>query len=419
MRTRAIFVLGLLTVAGCGDLAVIPNTTAATTASGAGNNGGGSATPDTGNPNGTAPAADPNAVANPNAVVAPAPSDPNAAVPSAGRTDWLTIKGNQFMRNGKVWIGRGVTMHDTRSCDFCTSKSPDVAEMKRRIDDAVTNWHVNFIRLLLEMYPSAAYTDGGGGMRVQWDTFVNDPNYLHDIEEIVQYIGSKPGVYVMLSLWKDPGFTVASSTVQGGLPTAESAKLAATLASTFQKDAQVMIAVANEPESNFDDSQDASCLAAMDSSVAAVRKVEDAANAKHHIVAVQGTAQWGRTITYYVNHPVNVDNGDNVAYETHPYTAQSNFQASLLTPAQTIPVIIGEFAPANPYMTQADATALMSAADTANIPWTAWDYHMHCNSYGTENMLLNVTDNNQCVPNVPLTPSAWGLVVKNHIVGVQ
>src|SRR5687768_7323688 len=42
------------------------------------------------------------------------------------RTDWLTIKGNKFYREGKVWTGRGVTIHDTRSCDFCTARKPNV-----------------------------------------------------------------------------------------------------------------------------------------------------------------------------------------------------------------------------------------------------------------------------------------------------
>lgn len=419
MHTRAIFIMSLACLTGCGGLATIPNDSQTkSTANGAGTDSSDTSTGSSTGGSSTGGSSTGGSSVNANDT-APMQTDPNAAVPSAGRTDWLSIKGNTFYRNGKVWIGRGVTLHDTRSCDFCTYQKPDTTEIKRRIDEAVNNWHVNFFRLLLEMYPSAAYTDGNGGMRVQWDTFLNDPGYFHDIQDIVQYIGSKPGVYVMVSLWKDPGFTTASATVQGGLPSAESAKLAATLADTFKNDAQVMLAVANEPESNYQGAQDASCYAAMDASVQAIRKVEDDAKTTHHIVAVQGTAQWGRTITYYVNHPIDVDKGDNVAYETHPYTAEANFQASLLTPAQTIPVIVGEFAPASPYMSQADAVALMNAADKANIPWAAWDFHMHCNTDGTQNMLLNVTDNNVCVGGTALTPTVWGQAVKSHITGVQ
>ena len=423
---------GTGTGAGTGTGTGTGTATGSGTSAGAGNGTGTSPTTTGTDPNAptTPTATTPPAAGTASSSTAPLPSGVSAAaqtggqpvddgiIPQPNRTDWLKIQGNKFITStGSTWLGRGVTLHDTRSCDWCTSHSPNVPELKRRVDAAVHDWHVNFIRLLLQSFPAATYPDGSGN-RVQWATMLADPQYLHDIQEIVEYIGTKPGVFVEVSLWKDPGFTdgTNSAVAQSGLPTAASNKELAKLATLFAKDAHVMFGVANEPE-EYVDTLEANCVSAMSTAVQTIRAVENSLGTPHHIVAVQGTEGWARLISYYVTHPVA---GDNVAYETHPYTAATNFENNIWTPAQTLPVIIGEFAPsvaAN--MNLADCELMMQQADAHNVPWAAWDFHSSCNSRsGTNNMLLQETG--KCVYGIPLTPSAgWGQAVQAYILGKQ
>ena len=347
----------------------------------------------------------------------------DGVIPKPNRTDWLKIQGNQFIKaDGSVWQGRGVTLHDTRSCDYCTSRAPNLPELKRRVDAAVNEWHVNFIRLMLQSFPAAAYVDANGGARVQWATLLADPNYLHDIQEIVGYIGTKPGVFVEVALWKDPGFTEGANpkTAQGGLPTAATNAELVKLTTVFANDAHVMFGVANEPE-QYEDALQPACVSAMSAAVKAIRDQEAAMGTPQHIVAVQGTQGWARLISYYVDHPVA---GTNVAYETHPYTPTGNFATNVFNPAKKLPVIIGEFAPSmTAGMTLADCQNMMQQADAANVPWAAWDFHTNCNSRNGDNMLLQTKDAQgaeyKCVYGVPLVTTTWGQAVHDYIRSKQ
>jgi endoglucanase len=296
-----------------------------------------------------------------------------------------------------VWHGRGANLADTRSCNACAYQQPDVNEVLRRIDELVDNWHATFIRVDLESYATA---DG----RVTWAGVLSDPQYLADIETIVSHIEAKPNVYVMLSLWVDPSFTSM------GWPTTQTGTEWTKLAQIFNGHPRVLYGLVNEPQSNYDGSLDSQVWSAMNQTVASIRSVEDAAGSPHHVIAVQGTGGWSRRLDYYVTHPITAGGGDNIAYEVHVYDPASSFSSEWETPAQTLPVIIGEFGPASGYMTESDCSTLMSAADSAQVPYLAWTFHMRCDP----NLLMD-NSGGGCGINMPLQPTSWGTLLKNHL----
>ena len=310
---------------------------------------------------------------------------------------WLQTSGNRLLRSdGRAWHGRGANLHDTRSCDACTYEAPSVAEVERRIDELVDVWKANFIRLDLESYASSSG-------RVQWQTVLDDPGYLADVGTIVDYIATKPGVYVMLSIWLDPSLSSM------GWPQRATNLELATLAATFASAPHVLFGVCNEPQSNSDGALDAQVWTAMNDAVAAVRAVEDEVRVPHHIVAVQGTRDWGRQLDYYLTHPITAGGGTNVAYETHVYDSATDFPALFETAAKTLPVIIGEFGPSQG-MSEADALALQQAAEQMEIPHLAWTFHMRC----SPNLLVD-NSGGGCGVGMQLQPTSWGNLVKNRL----
>jgi len=311
---------------------------------------------------------------------------------------WLHTAGNHIYNDdGTVWHARGANIADTRSCNACAYSAPDVNEVLRRIDELTDNWHANFMRLDMESYASA-------GGRVTWADVLQDPSYLNDIQTIVAHVEAKQNVYIMLSLWVDPTFTTS------GWPTTATGQEWTLLAQTFKDDPHVLFGLVNEPQNNYDGSQDAQVWTAMNNTVANIRAAEDAAGGPHHIVAVQGTGGWSRRLGYYVTHPITADTGDNIAYEVHVYDPQANFQSEWVTPAATIPVIIGEFGPASGYMTNADCSALMTQAEQLEVPYLAWTFHMRCDP----NLLVD-NSGGGCGVNMNLQPTAWGTLLKNQL----
>ena len=309
---------------------------------------------------------------------------------------WLHTSGNHILHSdGRTWHGRGANLHDTRSCDACTYEPPSVAEVERRIDELVDVWKANFIRLDLESYASSSG-------RMQWQTVLADPGYLADIGRIVDYIGTKPGVYVMLSIWNDPSLSSI------GWPQAATNSELATLVATFASAPHVLFGVSNEPQSNSDGALDAQVWTAMNAAVAAIRAVEDEVRVPPHIVAVQGTRDWGRQLDYYLTHPITAGGGTNVAYETHVYDPEIDFPALFETAAKTLPVIIGEFGPSQG-MSEADASALQQAAEQMEIPHLAWTFHMRC----SPNLLVD-NSGGGCGRGMPLQPTSWGKLVKDR-----
>ena len=320
----------------------------------------------------------------------------NSTSNDSAASAWLRTSGNRILRSdGRTWHGRGANLHDTRSCDACTHEPPSVPEVERRIDELVDVWKANFIRLDLESYASSSG-------RVQWQTVLDDPGYLADVGSIVDYIATKPGVYVMLSIWNDP--TLSSI----GWPQGTTNYELATLAATFASAPHVLFGVSNEPQSNSDGALDAQVWAAMNAAVAAIRAVEDEVRVPHHIVAVQGTRDWGRQLDYYLTHPITAGGGTNVAYETHVYDPATDFPALFETAAKTLPVIIGEFGPSQG-MSETDASALLQAAEQMEIPHLAWTFHMRC----SPNLLVD-NSGGGCGRGMPLQPTSWGKLVKDR-----
>lgn len=298
--------------------------------------------------------------------------------------------------DGAIWHGRGANVHDTRSCEACTAFAPSVAEVNRRIDALVDDWGANFVRLDLESYRDA------GGFRVHWGGPLEDAGYLADLVAIVDHIGTKPGVYVLLSLWIHPSFTSV------GWPSAETRAVWTQLATTFADRPHVLFGLVNEPEFNFDGAQDAAAWTAMNDTVAAIRAAEVAAGGLTHVVAVQGTGAWARRLGYYVSHPITAGGGANVAYEVHVYDPASEFDGLFVQPAATLPVIIGEFGPAN--MTLDDTAALMAQAEALEVPYLAWTFHMRC----PPNLLVD-NSGGACGVGMPLEPTAWGRQLKDRL----
>jgi endoglucanase len=239
---------------------------------------------------------------------------------------------------------------------------------------------------------------------VHWAGLLSDSGYFDDIKEIVAYLTAKTGVYVLASLWIDPTFSSA------GWPTANTITEWQAIAAAFLDNPKVMYGLCNEPQNNFDGSQDAQVWTAMNNAVAAIRAVEDNAGQPHHIITAQGTGGWSRRLDYYVTHPITAGGGDNIAYEVHVYDPQANFQSMWVTPAQSIPVVIGEYGPASGYMTEADCTALMQQARANDVPHLAWTFHMRCDP----NLLVDNSAGG-CGVGMTLAPTSWGTLLKTGL----
>ncbi len=331
---------------------------------------------------------------------APGPPGPTGPTGPTGPAadEWLSVAANRILTpDGQPWRGRGANLPDTRGCTACTWEAPSVAEVKRRLDALVDVWHASFVRLDLESYAAA---DG----KTSWAGVLADAGYLADVQEIVAHAAAKPGVYVLLSLWLDPTFSPQ------GWPTAATNLELAKLAEAFKDEPRVLFGVANEPAYNFDGAQDADVWSAMNAAVQAIRDAEVAAGSRAHLVAVQGTGAWARRLDYYVTHPITAGGGVNVVYEAHVYDPATTFQARLVTPSQTLPVVVGEFGPAEGYMTATDTAALMETAEANGIPYLAFTFHMRC----PPNLLVD-TSGGTCGVGMALTPTAWGTQLQSRL----
>ena len=317
---------------------------------------------------------------------------PDAGIPDAGVDDGrLHTAGNGiYTEDGTRWQGRGANLLDTRSCNACAYEPPNVGEVKRRVDELV-RWGATFIRLDLESYAALSG-------RVHGLPFTVDAAYLADIVEIVRYIETKPGVYVLVSLWVDP--TIGAE----GRPTNATADAWRVLAHALRDEPRAFFGIVNEPENNYDGSGDQAVWQAMNAVVQAIRTQEAADGVPPHLVAVQGTGGWARLLRYYIAHPIP---GPNVIYETHVYNPEADFESLVRVPAETLPVIIGEFAPVTGFMTSADAAALIVLADELRIPWAAWTFHMRC----SPNLLVE-NSGGGCGVGMALQPTPWGSQVK-------
>ena len=315
--------------------------------------------------------------------------------------EWLHTEHNRILTAaGTPFHGRGANLQDTRGCDACTTEPPDRAEVIRRIDELVDVWHANFLRLTLESYFPP-------GARVQFKNAAEDPAYLADLVAIVKHIETKPGVYVMLSVWHDPSLD------SNGWPTLKTRALWKTLVPAFASSPRVLFGVATEPERNDDGALDQAAWDAFNSAVATIREAEGAG--PHHLAVVQGLGGWARRLDYFVSHPITAGGGIDVAYEVHLYDPKAKIDALLAGPAQNLPVIIGEFAPIDDaklgaHMSNDDVGYLMTQAEAHEIPYLAWTFHMRCPP-----SLLVDSSNKSCGVKMPLTPTPWGQLFKDRL----
>ena len=317
-------------------------------------------------------------------------------------SEWLAVQGNQILTgDGKPFHGRGANLHDTRSCNACTSLPEDatlVAEVKRRADELTGAWHANFVRLDLEAYAA------DDGYRKQYKGILDDPTYLANTKAIVTHLASKPGVYVLLSDWTDPTISVVE------WPTAATRQVWTKLAKTFKDEPRVLFGLVNEPHD--DPSKNDQLWTAMNDTVQAIRDAEKKAGGRQHLVVVQGTHEYARHVDYYVTHPITAGGGTNIAYEVHVYNPTKDFDAMFIQPSKSIPVIIGEYGPFTaPPMTIADITNMMNAAEQAGVPYMAWSFHQRC----PPNLYEDVPGGG-CGIGVPMKPTApFGELVKARL----
>lgn len=320
-------------------------------------------------------------------------------------TGWLQVKGNRIrLPDGRPFRGRGANVHDTRSCDACAWQPPDVDEVLRRIDALTDDWGANFLRLLLESYPDDGSAKNGGYGRAHYKNVLEDDAYFRDVMRIIGHVGKKKGVYVLVSLWQDPTFSKL------GWPTAHTARVWKKLASALRDMPFVLFGLVNEPQANEDGKRDAEVWKAMNDTVAAIRSVERPG--RHHIITVQGTREWGRSLDYYMERPITAGGGVNIAYETHVYNRPARFDELVVRPSKKLPVIIGELGPHqdhNVTMYPDDCQKLMDLAEAHDVPWIAWTFHNNC----PPNLL--VERRGECGAGLPLEPSPWGRMVKARL----
>lgn len=279
----------------------------------------------------------------------------------------LHVDGNQILLpNGEPFRGRGANLNDTRSCDACTWLEPDPEGLNRWSDELLDNWQANFVRFNL-----MSFTEDGG-FRLQWRSVVEDPGYLADIQNTVTHMTSKPGVYVMVTLFTDPSMKENNSDYDSEWPTEATNLVYEALADAFRDDEKVLFGLTNEPHGPEDRNPELAerYLSAID----AIRAVEAQTGSVEHIVVVQAPQQWARYLDYFVENPLD---RSNVAYEVHAYNPQEDFDGMLRQPKATLPILVGEYGPSN-YSTEDDIRALWALCQELDIPHLAWTFHNRC-----------------------------------------
>jgi endoglucanase len=282
------------------------------------------------------------------------------------------------------WQGKGANIHDMMSCNACSGLAEwNADEVIRRIDVLVDEWGADFLRFAIESKGTSLP--------------LHDVDYQAELRRIVDHVATKPGVYMMLSLWHDPTFTTQ------GWPSEDTRTVWRHLAREYAADPHLLFGLVNEPENNHNGELDEVVWETMNETVAVIREVEEEEGVPPHVIAVQGTGGWARLLDYYVQRPIEAGGGENIAYEVHVYDHKSLFDDRFNNPSKTLPVIIGEFGPWEGHMSMDDSAVLMEQADAAGIPWLAWTFHMRC----PPNLLVDYS-NGGCGLDMPLDPTPGG-----------
>lgn len=283
--------------------------------------------------------------------------------------EWLQVRANRIVHgDGSPFRGRGVNFHDERSCEACSFAPRNPDGIDRWADALIDDWKATFIRFLLSS-KSAPYN----ASEQQWKSIVDDAAYFTDVQRNVNHMTGK-GAYVLVTLFADPTMKPENTDYDSEWPgsAGDTNTRYTLLAQAFKSNPRVLFGLTNEPHGPA--SHDAELATRYQSAIDAIRAVENAAGTPHHIVVVQAPEGYSRDLTYFVAHPLP---GDNIAYEVHPYNPQSDFNALLVVPGRTLPIIIGEYGPAGNMMT-ADIQALWTLAQANGIPHIGWNFHMRC-----------------------------------------
>lgn len=324
---------------------------------------------------------------------------------AAPLSEWLQVSGNQILNgDGTPFHGRGANLHDERSCEACSFMPANPDGLDRWSDELIDNWHANFIRFLL-----SAKAAPFNSSEAQWMNLVDDAQYLADIVQNVGHMASKPGVYIEVTLFADPTMKDNNGDFDSEWPSSlgDTNTRYTKLAEAFYDNPRVLFGLTNEPHG--DSSHDAALAAVYQDAIAAIRAVEDAHGTPHHIVVVQAPEGYARDLSYFVAHPLT---GDQIAYEIHPYNPQTDFPSLVVTPSMTLPVIIGEYGPAN--MSDADIMALWQTAQQHGIPYLGWVFHMRC----PPNMLQDTASDGcglDAATGYDFPRTAWGDMLKAHL----
>ena len=301
------------------------------------------------------------------------PSDDSGTAGTTGEPsgEWLHVDGNMIVHaDGTPFHGRGANLHDERSCNACSFAPPLPDGIDRWADELIDDWHANFIRFDLSS-KAAPYNE----YEQQWMNLVDDDVYFADIVQNVEHMASKPGVYIMVTLFADPTMKENNDEFDSEWPSSlgDSNTRYTKLAEAFYDNPRVLFGLTNEPHTSPD--HEAELAAVYVDAIAAIRGVEDGHGTPHHIIVVQAPQGWARDLSYFVANPLD---GDEIAYEVHPYNHATDFDMLLVQPHQTLPIVIGEYGPADGYMDDSDIMQLWQVAQDNEIPHIAWAFHMRC-----------------------------------------
>jgi hypothetical protein len=325
----------------------------------------------------------------------------------AGNTSGgLVVQGNQILdADGTPFHGRGANLHDVRSCNACSYAPPEPDGVDRWADELIDGWHANFIRFLLSAKPEPF-----NQYEEQWENLIDDPVYMATIVQNVEHMTSKPGVYVLVTLFADPTMKPESADYDSEWPSSlgDTSTRYMALAEAFRDNPRVLFGLTNEPHTTLDHADELADV--YRGAIAAIRAVEDAGGAPHHVIVVQAPEGYARDLRYFVDNPLA---GDQIAYEVHPYNTADQFAGLLTDPHQALPIIIGEYGPALE-MTEEDIAALWALAQEEEIPYIGWNFHMRC----PPNMLEDTAEDG-CGLSVEtgydFPRTAWGDLLRDHL----
>ena len=306
-----------------------------------------------------------------------------ACAHACNSTEHLVARGNKIYKSGSnvVWSGKGVNLPHTRAC-FKNGCERSTTELTRRIDYLLDDVGLDWIRLLLEAYDTN-------------DTVISNSSYWQDIQHTVDYIGSKPGKYVEVTLFADPSLG-ADPKVPGG-PSASTTEKWVFMAEYFKDMPHVIIGIVNEPQS-FQSTfgSDESLRNSMNSITSKIRET-----GATNLILVQCLA-FSADCNLYARNRISVSN---VAYELHLYCTSDEADTKL---SPDLPFVVSEIGIVN--NTKKDIVEdylsfryIVALCQRREIPYAGWCFDETCgpvmiegqatheNGCGKENDLSNQT----------------------------